>query len=299
PTGEYYIQAFKTGLMVNFNRYSNMLYLTRSYGFKFNFEHQADGSYLIYANISISTNRSMYVNRTSMNIQLPVSSSSVINTYYYLEYQPTGSFKLKVKSLDYYITRSDLLLTLTKETYGDDGKFLIETTRPAWDIIFRIPTGSPYNIYQAFLHGEQQLMTNSCEVNTDDTCKYSFTRKDDILKAWWNGCLSICKIKYSLTQNNEDVIAFVFDGVNTSPVTWFVEEKLQRCIYYTNIIANYSLTAAEPGDWFFKVTDKLTHTNIFSIHYENQANPPDRRLTAVLLHVRVPAAEVQISVTTN
>ncbi|KAL3871508.1 hypothetical protein ACJMK2_039502, partial [Sinanodonta woodiana] len=63
----------------------------------------------------------------------------------------------------------------------------------AWDIIFRIPTGSPYNIYQAFLYGNKQLMTNSCVVDTDGTCKYSFTRKDHILGDWWNGCLRICK----------------------------------------------------------------------------------------------------------
>ncbi|KAL3871535.1 hypothetical protein ACJMK2_039528, partial [Sinanodonta woodiana] len=58
---------------------------------------------------------------------------------------------------------------------------------PAWDIIFQILTGSPYNIYQAFLYGKKQLMTNSCEVDTDGRCKYSFTRKDEILRAWRNG----------------------------------------------------------------------------------------------------------------
>ncbi|KAL3871503.1 hypothetical protein ACJMK2_039497, partial [Sinanodonta woodiana] len=286
PSGEYYIYAFNTDIMVSYNIVSYTVYLTRTYGSKFNFEHRADGSYLIYANISNNTKPYMYVDRASMNIKLSVSSSPVNQSYYYLEYQPEGSFKFKVKSLDYYITTSGILLTLTKETYGQNGKFLIETTSPVWDIIFQIPMGSPYNIYQAFLYGKKQLMTNSCEVDTNGTCKYSFTRKDDLFRDWWDGCLSVCKIKYSLMQRNTDVVAFVFDGVNTSPVTWFVAEKLQRCINIKQITSLYSLTAAEPGDWFFKVTDKLTQTNVFSMHYEYQGVPPDRSLVAVLYDIR-------------
>ncbi|KAL3871504.1 hypothetical protein ACJMK2_039498, partial [Sinanodonta woodiana] len=181
---------------------------------------------------------------------------------------------------------SDILLKLTKETFGKDEKFLIETTRPAWDIIFRIPTGSPYNIYQAFLYGKQQLMTNSCEVDTDGMCNDSFARNDDMLRDWWNGCLSVCKIKYSLMQNNREILTFVFDGVNTSPETWFVEEKLQRCSYYKYIGSPFSLTLAESGEWFFRIIDKITQTNIFSIHYENYANSTDKKLAALLFNVR-------------
>ncbi|KAL3871515.1 hypothetical protein ACJMK2_039509 [Sinanodonta woodiana] len=218
---------------------------------------------------------------------MSVSSSPKNQTYYNLEYQPEGSFKLKVKSLDYYISRSDILLQLTNETYEHDGKFIIETTSPAWDIIFRIPTGSPYNIYQAFLYGKGQLMTNSCEYDTNGTCKYSFTRKDDLLTDWWNGCLSVCKIKYSLMKDNIELLAFVFDGVNTNPETWFVAEKLLRCINYRNIITNLSLTAAEAGDWFFKITDLTEQIIIFALHYGNQTDPTDRNLTAVIFNTTI------------
>ncbi|KAL3871514.1 hypothetical protein ACJMK2_039508 [Sinanodonta woodiana] len=284
PSGEYYIRAFNTDLTVTFSKFLHTVFLTTSYGFTFNFEHQADGSYLIHANINSTTNHAMYVNITSMNMKLSISSSPDNLTYYYLEYQPEGSFKLRVRSLDYYITRSNLLLKLTNKTYGHDEKFLIETTRPAWDIIFRIPTGSPYNIYQAFLYGKQQLMTNSCEVDTDGRCKYSFTRKDDLFRDWWNGCLSLCKIKYSLMKDDIELLAFEFDGMNTSPETWFVAGKLQRCRHFPNVVTNLSLTAVESGEWFFKITDKRLQMNIFGVHYENQTDPANRKLAAVIFN---------------
>ncbi|KAL3871499.1 hypothetical protein ACJMK2_039493, partial [Sinanodonta woodiana] len=279
--GEYYIQVFNSDYQVAVN-ISYAVYLTILYRSTFNFENQADGSYLIYVKSNISTNCYMYVNGNS--IQLTLSSSPANQTYYYLEYQPEGSFKIRVKSLDYYIARSDITLQVTNETYGQNGKFLIESTRPAWDIIFQIPTGSPYTIYQAFLYGKGQLMTNSCEVDTNGTCKYSFTRKNDILRDWWNGCLSVCKIKLSLVQDDMQWFHCVFDGVNTSPETWFVAEKLQKCIHYYNIGTNYSLTAAESGDWFFKITEKLTQKNVFSVYYANQTQPPYRKLTAQLFN---------------
>ncbi|KAK3586982.1 hypothetical protein CHS0354_026698, partial [Potamilus streckersoni] len=122
------------------------------------------------------------------------SLSGVNQTYFVLEYQPKGTFRIKVKSSDYYIAKSGTFLNLTNDAYGDNGKFVIEKASTTWDVIFRIPIGSPYNIHQAFLYGTRQLMTDSCEVKTTDgTCKYSFTRKDGLLRDWWNGCLRLCK----------------------------------------------------------------------------------------------------------
>ncbi|KAK3586977.1 hypothetical protein CHS0354_026693 [Potamilus streckersoni] len=202
----------------------------------FNFERQVDGSYLIYARKNMTTNLFLHVTGSSLYVQLSGSSFPVNQTYYLLEYQLDGTFRIKVKSLGYYIAKSGAFLSLTNESYGDNGKFLIETANPAWDVIFQIPNGSPYNIYQAFLHGTKQLMTNSCDLDSDGTCKYSFIRKDGILRDWWNGCLSVCKIKYSLINNNMVVLDFVFDGVNTSPETWFVATKLQSSNDHPDII---------------------------------------------------------------
>ncbi|KAK3586979.1 hypothetical protein CHS0354_026695 [Potamilus streckersoni] len=278
--GEYYIHVFNTHLMVSFNIFAYEIYLIKSYGAKFNFEHQVDGSYLIYVKNNMTKNYFLHVNGSSLYGQLSDASTPVNLTYYFLEYQPEGTFRIKVKSLDHYIATSGLFLSLTNDAYGENAKFLIETARPAWDVIFRIPIGSPYNIYKAFLYGTKQLMTNSCEVNTYGTCNYSFTRNDDKLRAWWNGYSSVCKIKFSVIVKELASLDFVFDGVNTSPETWFVARKLQRSNYYTNI-TGLSLTAAESEVRYFLIRDARIQKNICSAYYD--PNSPYRRLSIIAL----------------
>ncbi|KAK3586981.1 hypothetical protein CHS0354_026697 [Potamilus streckersoni] len=74
---------------------------------------------------------------------------------------------------------------------------------------------SLYNIYQALLYGTKQLMTNSREVNTDGTCTDSFARKDGLLRDWWNGCLSVCKISLLLENLKKyNFITCLYKGVN-------------------------------------------------------------------------------------
>ncbi|KAK3586985.1 hypothetical protein CHS0354_026701 [Potamilus streckersoni] len=284
PDGEYYIKVFNTFLRATFYTNKQNVFLTLSYWNTFNFKHQLDGSYLIYVKNNMTTNYFLHVNGSSLYVKLSDASSHVNQTYYFLEYQPKGIFRIKVKSLDYYIATSGIVLSLTNDAYGDNRTFIIETDRPIWDVIFRIPIGSPYNIYQAFLYGTKQLMTDSCEVNTDGTCHYSFTRKDGLLRDWWNGCLRLCKVKFSLTQNMTELFFLVFVGLNTSPETWFVETKLQMCNIYPNI-TDVSLTAAQSGDWYFTVAVTRLKRSIFAAHYDNLANTssPNRKLTAVVL----------------
>ncbi|KAK3586983.1 hypothetical protein CHS0354_026699 [Potamilus streckersoni] len=76
----------------------------------------------------------------------------------------------------------------------------------------------------------------------------------------------------------------VFDGVNTSPETWFVATKLQMCYQFPNI-TDLALAAAQSGDWYFTVTDTRLKRSIFAVHYENLTNTssPNRKLTAVLM----------------
>lgn len=140
--------------------------------------------------------------------------------------------------------RADVIAVYVKyrEVEKLDFVDLFETGQKEWRLVFRGTSHISQPIYNAYLHGEENVDAACKQTNGDIPCQSHY--RSTILDYWEDEAIG--EVALAVFKSGQMMKYLVFDGMNTNHMDWFTELKLKSSSW-TDIKGNVQFFSI-PGD---------------------------------------------------